>query len=166
MPKPANKVELADLEPGLLIDEHALDQACARHPDLFYRVAKRLADEVSMRDALKEQLANVEALVDTEIREEAAAENEKPTVKEIESRTRLDLRVEKVRKHLLETGAAVGQWMALKDAFTQRSYMLKALGELYVSNYYSDTSTSAVSSTNAQADRAKRALQEERVRRK
>lgn len=165
MPKEPKVVELEELEPGLLIDENRLEQACSRHPDLFYRVSKRLAAEISYRDSLKEDLATTEAEVDAEIRQEAAEQEAKTTEKEIESRKRTDKRVEKARNQLLDANLAVGQWAALKDAFTQRSYMLKTLGELYVSNYYSDTSSVGTAGGNAQAERAKREMQNERVRR-
>jgi hypothetical protein len=157
-------IELTDLEPGLKIDQNALDEACAHHPDLFYRVAQRLADETSFRDAAKEQLANTEALVDAEIRDDWR--ETKSTEKEIDSRKRLDPRVEEARKRYLDYCHSTAQWAALKDAFLQRSYMLKSLGELYISNYYSDTSPKSAPVANVQADRARKLMQEERVRRK
>lgn len=168
MSKNPQSPTLQDLEPGLLIDENRLEQACARHPDLFYRVSKRLTHEISLRDMAKEQLANVEAETDARIREEAAEDEDakKLTEKEIESRKRLDSAVKKWRDQYLAYSHSVAQWTALKDAFLQRSYMLKSLGELYVANYYSDTSTGGASIASAQAARAKQQLQEERVRRR
>ena len=157
---------IQELESGVLIDERRLEEACSQHPDFFYRVAKRLAYETSLRDAAKETLANKEAAADARIRLEAERAEEKITEREVDSKKRLDPQVEAVRKQYNDLIYSVAQWTALKDAFLQRSYMLKTLAELYVSNYYSDTSTGRTQVAGATADRAKRELQQERIRRK
>jgi len=160
-----HKTSIEDLRAALAIDEHALEEACAQHADLFYRVSKHLENEISIRDGMKEQLEDLEAKAYIDICAEAEEAETKVTVGEIQARIRLHPEVKRVRDRLLQFKESARQWTALKEAYTQRSYMLKILGELYVSNYYSDVSVGAHVG-NAQADRAKRMMQQERVRRR
>jgi hypothetical protein len=132
----ATTMSLVDLENGLRIDEHALDEALVQQPDLFYRVSKQLALLISRRDAKKQELAEEEAKADAETRETALKRKDKVTEAEVKSMTRLDPGVIKVSGELLHFSRLVGELSALKEAFQQRSYVLKDLVGLYVAGYY------------------------------
>jgi predicted nucleic acid-binding Zn-ribbon protein len=157
---------MQELELGIKIDQHQLEIECCRQPDLYYRVATRVATETSLRDAAKERLADVEAEADSEVRRAAIEEQTKITENYVESKKRVHPSVQEARQDYFELKKSVDLWTALLEAFSQRSYMLKTLGELYVANYYSDTSQTGVATGNAHAARAREALQQERIRRK
>lgn len=127
---------IEDLETGLRIDEHALDDALVQHPDLFYRVSKQLALLTSQRDAKKQELAEQEAKADGDIRETASKHKDKVTETEVKNMIRLDADVSRVLHELLDLNRQVGSWTALKEAFQARSYVLKDLVNLYIANYY------------------------------
>lgn len=143
----ANRVELTErdapriavdqLEEGLQIDEHALDDALVRQPDMFYRVSKHLALLTSKRDAKKQELSEEEARADAEFRNVAHKQKDKTTETELKNMIRLDRAVRKVSDELLALNRKVGEVSALKEAYQQRSYVLKDLVNLYIANYYS-----------------------------
>lgn len=133
---------LEELEPGLQIDEHALDEALQEQPDLFYRVSKDLALLTSRRDAAKQNVSEVEAQVDLEVRSGAAKRDEKIPEREVDAQKRLHPKVKAAVAQMLQLNSAVGQLAALKEAFQQRSWVLKDLVGLYIANYYSDKSQS------------------------
>lgn len=148
----AETISIEQLEKGLLIDEHALDDELIRHPHLFYLVSKRLTLLVSRRDAKKQELAEVEARVDGDIRETAQKHKDKMTDTAVKQLVKLDDDVVKTTKELLELNRQVGVWTALKEAFQARSYVLKDLVNLYVANYYGSDGVSG--SRNALRDHA------------
>ncbi len=145
---------LADLEKGLQIDEHALNECLIEQPQIYWQVAKQHAISVSERDAAKQNLAEVEAEVDLEIRQEAARLDAKgPTEKAIECGKRLDKRVIKAVDELQKLNHEVNLFAALKDAFQSRGYVLKDLTQLFIANYYSESSQ----------DNAQRSMKDHRV---
>jgi hypothetical protein len=165
---PSGETTLAELEQRLSIDEHALDDALTQQPDSFYRVAKNLALLISRRDAAKQLLAEEEARADREFRDVAAKNNDKTTEAELKNMIRLDADVRKAQKSFLDLSQSVGELSALKEAFQQRSYVLKDLVNLYISNYYSNQDGSDNSRASRQirdhdAEKAKKELARARV---
>lgn len=138
-PNVRGKGTIEELEEGLRIDEQALNDALVSQPELFYRVSKKLTMLVSQHDAKKQELAEEEAKADGEIRETASKEKDKVTETEIKNMIRLDRDVRKVSNELMDLRREVGQLTALKEAFSQRSYVLKDLVKLYIANYYEST---------------------------
>lgn len=129
---------IEDLEAALLIDEHALEEACREQPDFFYAVAKLLALETSRRDGAAHALKDVEAVADQQIRDDAEKMVAKVTEKEVESLKRTDPNVLAARNKLMELERRVGTLTALKEAWTQRNYMLRQLVDLHTAAYYGD----------------------------
>lgn len=126
------------LETRLAIDEYALDVALREHPDLFYQVASELALAISRRDEAKQEVDEVEATVDKELRRSAAMAGDKITEKEVESNKKLDKKVQTANDNFLEKRLEAAKWTALKEAYEQRSYALSKLVELHLANYSSD----------------------------
>jgi hypothetical protein len=158
------------LEDGLLIDEHDLDTALVRQPDLFYRVSKQLVSLISRRDAAKQDLAEEEARCDGQFRKDAVTENEKVTEAEVKALIKLDREVKKKTQLVNDLVRQVGEFTALKDAFGHRSDALKGLVKLFCANYYETSSAGEDASAHRQlkdhdADRARRGLKEARRRR-
>ena len=130
-------MNLKQLEDKLKIDQHALDIALREHPDLFYQVASELALAISNRDEAKQDLDQIEAQVDSELRRAAAISEDKVTEKAIESNKNTDKRVIAANDKFLEERYNAAKWTALKDAYEQRSYALSKLVDLFLANYYS-----------------------------
>lgn len=126
------------LQKKLQIDEHALEKALKEHPDLVYNVGQMYALSISERDGSKLKLDEIIAEVDSEIREDAAAAEEKVTEKAVEGRVKADDRVKKANQAFLDLKLKADQIGVLKEAYNQRSYALSKLVDLYISNYYSE----------------------------
>jgi hypothetical protein len=127
---------LLEYEKGLFIDKNALDEALEQQPDIFYRVSKTYAQLISLRDQAKQELQEVEADTDLDIRKVAARDEEKITEGEIKARVRIDKEVKKANERYMSLTNQAAQYGALKEAFMQRSYVLKDLTQLYSANYY------------------------------
>lgn len=158
--------ELAKLEQKLQIDQHALDIALREHPDLFYKVASELALAISNRDEVKQDLDELEAEVDIELRKIAATALEKSTETQIQSKKKIDKRVIAANdKHMAERLNAA-KWTALKEAYEARSYALSKLVDLYLASYYSsneDKKTGGPAVRDVRADQIKQANRNRRV---
>jgi hypothetical protein len=155
----ADEPPFQELEAGLIIDEHALDEALLTQADSFYRVAQRLATLISERDGAKQHLEEVEARVDAKVRHDAEVAGEKITEREVASQKSLHHDVQKANKDLLDLSYEVGLASALKEAFQQRSYALGKLTDLYIAGYFgsdvrSSGATQMKNSTGAQAKQA------------
>lgn len=157
----------AELEAALEINQHELDQNCIQHPDLFYRVSRGLARYTARRDEQKTKCAEVEALVDKELRRAAAQIEERITEGALANQKTNDPRVKLARAELAKLNGLVGQYTALKEAYLQRSYSLKGLIDLHLAGYFGDPSqrSSIRDRQNERAQRSRDALREERAQR-
>lgn len=159
--------DIKRLKEGLKINEHSLDTALRDHPDLFYAVSMELALAISNRDEAKQNLEEVEAQVDIEIRSECERLKEKTTEKEIESLKKVDPKVKSANDKFLAEKLNAANLTALKDAYESRSYALSKLVDLYLANYYSqqeDKKTGAPELRNARAQVVKETNARARVR--
>lgn len=143
------------LEALLEIDPDDLDTACARHADLSYRVSKQLAMEQSLRDAAKQNLAEIEAKADLKVRKTFDDLDKKTTEGLIRSNVLLHHDVIAANEDLQKRNIGLLKWTALKEAYMQRSYMLKSLVDLAYMNYYSEpTGSPSVRDKLAERNRA------------
>jgi hypothetical protein len=156
---------IGELEEALRIDEHALDEALVLQPDAFYRVSKKLAIMVSQRDAAKQALQEEEAYADERARA-SIPDGERVTDTAVKAIVRLDKKVLAANDALLKLNRQVGLLQALKEAYQQRSYVMKDLVSLWVANYYGDASggRSETHLKNKRADENRTAMAEERRR--
>jgi hypothetical protein len=137
--------ELTNLETGLRIDEHRLDDALVAQPELYWKVAKLHAIAVSDLDAAKKQQADTEAEVDIETRTIAKNRADKTVrEKEIESIKRKDPRVESCTRKTYNRKQEMMLLDALKDAFSMRSSALKGLVQLHIAGYFEEASQDKV----------------------
>lgn len=124
----------------LIIDKDRLDEELVAQPQLFFTISEAFVDAVDRRDALKEELAVVEADLDSLVREAADKNDEKITNAAVAARVRSDLKRKKAFASYSKVKAETDKLGALKEAFIQRSHMLKHLCELHVANYYEQNS--------------------------
>ena len=156
---------LKDLKAKLRIDEHALEVAWRDQPDLFYQVANEHALALSIRDESKQDLEELEAEVDMELRRDAATSGEKTTETQIQSNKKTDKRVRAANDSFLEKRYIAEQWKVLRDAYEQRSFALSRLVELYIANYYSSNEHKTTTNANLKDIRAQSVKEVNRNRR-
>jgi len=138
-------VDIDEFENYLAIDKQALDDEVMQQPALFFQVSEAYAQAIAERDALKEELAGIDAGLYHTIK----AKNEKSTDTFIKSKVQITADHQKAFTEYLEAKEHADKLGHLKDAFFQRSEMLKALGRLYASNYFEQTALKPTQSTDA-----------------
>jgi hypothetical protein len=131
------------MEERLAIDRGALEQVCVEHPDSLYKVATAVTHFRSMRDAKKKELEEKEASLYLDIRHRASVQDERITEAEIKAQMTLDRDRRRLIGQLAEANELLARWETLRDAFLQRSYMIKELVSLYLARYYGDPARGA-----------------------
>jgi hypothetical protein len=132
---------LTELHAQLAIDKSVLDDEVIRQPMLFYMVSELLTDALAERDAAKEELASVDADLDFTWRRKLSKDKAvKITESTIKSYVQTSADHEKAFATWLAAKTKADKLQGLKDAFQQRSYMLRDLVSLYSANYYEDAS--------------------------
>jgi hypothetical protein len=129
----------------LKIDKQALDDEVMQQPALFFEVSEAYVQAVAERDALKEELA----VTDADLYQAVKGSNEKSTDTFIKSKVQAASDHQKAFTEWLEAKEYADRLGALKDAFFQRSEMLKALGRLYASNYFEQAALKPTQTTDA-----------------
>jgi len=132
--------DLEFFQSKLLVDQNELDRELVEQPTLFHRICDRHVQAVSRRDHCKETLKQKDAESALSIRRELQAKGEKTTEKMIESYLEKGQIHTELVDQLLQLSFDVGRWVALKDAFLQRAFVLRDLVSLYVNNYWSQDS--------------------------
>jgi hypothetical protein len=140
---PDPRDEFATLREQLLIDRNALDDEVVRQPVLFQEVSEQFVMAQSEAAGAKEKLAGVDASLAHDLRTKWNFAGEKFT------EGKLDEVVQGSPKHIV----AYDHWSrlarraaylgALKDSYEQRSRMLRELGQLFVSGYFSRATSGA-----------------------
>jgi len=150
-----SEADLEELEAGLRIDKLQLDEECIDQPNRYFQVSEAMTLAISQRDMAKQELTEIEAVVDAEIRHAAEVAEEKCTEKMVESQKSLDKRVLKVKERLKTLQIKVGRASALKDSYHQRRYMLQGLIDLHLGGYFgsADSVPRAVRDRNAEVAR-------------
>jgi hypothetical protein len=142
--------EERSLEDGLRIDRDDLDSSLTEQPDQYYKVALAYTNAAALRDAAKLDLEQIEANLDVTLRAQAAQAQEKTTEASIKQEMRLDPRWQTAKKHHLDLSLDADRLGALKEAFQQRSFMLRELVALTISEIGSRAGAAgAYEATNA-----------------
>lgn len=157
-------MNLDEFRQYLLIDKNDLDTEVSRHPSLFFEVGEAYTQAAAERDALKEMLATIDAQLDNMVREEL--EGEKFTESMVRSRVQLHPNHATAFQAHLDAKLLADKLAALKEAFHARSYMLRELSGLFISNYFEHSSVQNTPVTdNATYRRTRQRLAEARERR-
>lgn len=123
------------LEESLQIDPDDLDTCLVEQPGLFYHVADDVATANSRRDGLKLQLEETEAEIDQEIRTDALRLDFKMTEAMIKNKILTAPRVKELQRQLLEAKTNAERKQALKEAYGQRSFMLRELVAVQLAHF-------------------------------
>lgn len=124
----------------LEIDKGQLDKELVEQSQLFFNVAEAFVEAADQRDALKEQLAVVDADLDTCFRREAQVRDEKITEGQVKSLIKTHKDHEEAYDAYANAKNLADKLQALKESFHMRSQMLKHLCELYVADFYEKNS--------------------------
>lgn len=144
-----------DLRTSLAVDRYALDDMLVQQPELIYEVGLFYARAVDQRDALKDDLARIMAEVSADVREEVKGLTPKVTEGGISERVLQNKKVLQAQEALREAKLAAAEAGELKEAFSQRSYMLKDLVNLYLNEYFTRTNNSVTSVKEVEAEKAR-----------
>lgn len=156
---------MENMDAAIMIDKHSLDECVMQQPELFHKVAERLALDISLRDEIKDRLSVIQAEADAQIRRDAEIAEMKVSETQIKMEITKHPDVVEVRNLLASLNKSVGLLQALKESYGQRSYMLKELVSLYLAQYYGDETATASGAKDRAHERNKRAMREERERR-
>ncbi len=131
-----------DLKANLNIDKNCLDDEVIRQPVLFYTISELLTDAIAERDAAKEELSMTDADLDNEGRRVLTKADSKAKTTEAMFKNYVQTHQdhENAFKVWLDAKTKADKLLALKEAFQQRSYMLRDLVSLYSANYYEEAS--------------------------
>lgn len=151
---------LARLETGLVINRDLLDQELIDQPQHFLLAAEECVLAISKRDAVKEQAKQLDAELLLSFREDLESKGKKPTEATLSALIEGHPVRKKLRTDLLEASRDVDILEAVKEAYSQRSWMLRELCSLYVAGFFSVTSVKGKDQSNvlekANQDRRKK----------
>ena len=135
----------AEFREYLKIDKDGLDEALSQQADLFFRVAEEYALAISEREEAKEGLNTVDADLGLKLRTGKKAD-EKVTEGLIKDRVQKDPEHKVAFDTYAKKRRRAEQLAALKEAFQERGRMLRDLGNLYATGYFTITAAKGAAS--------------------
>lgn len=135
-----SELTLREAKALLLIDKYNLDDECINQSSVFSHVADQCAEAGSMSDCAKQLLAQTDADVAEKIRIKASEENIKLSEAKLQEQILLDERHQKAFSEYAEAKLNADKWYSMKEAFVQRSFMLKDLCGLFYAQYFTKES--------------------------
>lgn len=163
--------KLQEYRQYLSIDRTDLDACLMEQPETYEHVAQEVVRANASRDQLKLELEELQAQLDQDLRAEAAKSDERITEAALQNKLRSLPKIQAAQRAYLAARETAEQWAALKEAFQQRSYMLKELVALFIAQRHdlyleqgSDQSRQSLAQSNKlagdQLRKAKRAAQD------
>lgn len=152
---------------ALLINKYALDDELIRQPQLYSDIAEAAVRAQSERDAAKENLDVVDSSVAANIRSTAQRSGTKVTEASIQESVILSEDHRAAHEHFLKCKSTVERLLALKEAFQQRSFMLRDLVALHIAGYYTRSAVESVEygpSTKERVLSGRKVLQNTRIK--
>lgn len=140
-PRPATPDH--ELIPRLQIDKHGLDDELVQQPGRVDAAGRDLAEAISMRDTLKLELKQVEAVVDQQVRLVPGPNDKKLPETAIAAQVDVHPEVLAKRRELIWAARRVGELEARVDAERTRGFALRDLVQLYIARYYAQDSVVA-----------------------
>lgn len=126
-----------ELKEALRINKNDLDFELMTQASQFHRAAEQWTLAVSLRDESKDAQKAAYATIDANIRKAIEDEGgKKPPENAIDGQVRTDPAYLLACDNQQKATARAQRWEILKDAWGQRSYMLRDLVQLYCSEYY------------------------------
>lgn len=123
-------------EASLRIDKDNLDEEIANFPGLFWNVSDFYLDALKNSKRREERLNRVFASLASAMRLVVLEEHGKITETQIKQEVLLHPKYRKMQAGTIQAKFILDRWSALKDAFVQKSFSLKGLVSLAVSEQY------------------------------
>lgn len=128
-PKVLAFINQTALKEDLSFSPNTIDDAMMTQASLFAHYATQAAKAQLQADRLKSQVELIEALIDKEIRDEAADSGRKITEALVEKTIRLDSRYQDAVSNYNEAKMVATMTKSVTEAFTQRRDMLVQIGK-------------------------------------
>jgi hypothetical protein len=129
-------VRPAEVRALLPTNKHRLDDELEVHADMADRIGQEVTRAARAEAEAKDALAGVEARLAAKHKRSAAQEGAKATVAEVDGLVLRDPeRGQAFRAHQ-DAVAEHSEWKSLRDAWKEKSYAIKGLGELFGDGYY------------------------------
>jgi hypothetical protein len=153
---------LRDAKNYLMIDKDNLDDCVIKQAVLFYDVSENLNKAKERYDQEKYNLSLVESRLLQEVRKKVLRKDvkKKPTEGDLKEQVYLDTEYKEAKEDLLEEKEKVSQWESMRDAYSQRSFMIKEIVKLWESDYYE---TGTVKNSESRTFRKKQSKQRRKL---
>lgn len=155
-----------ELESNLSIDKYDMDSELESHAGMFYKVSEFYVKLKSVFDTIKFDLNVLYNTLDSEYR--TSNKGEKFTEKMVTVFVETSDDYKKLNRGLLKVSELCGKLQSLKEAFVQRSFMLKDLAAWMLSEQYQQKSIMSTSDNDGSKlyNYNKEAINEVRKKRK
>ena len=160
------ELTISDFRTRLRIDRNDLDGCLMEQPELYYHVAEAHALAVAARDRCKLDYEAAVAKHDDLVRSKAVEEGERMTDTRTAHRVSLVSEVQTLHRKWLVGRSRVEELLALKEAFQQRSFMLRELVAWVVSHQYDLSLERGGGGRTALADATSKRIAKERERKR
>jgi hypothetical protein len=146
----------------LRIDEDDMDRCLVEHSEYFHKAAEQVTEATATRDALKLELEELVATLDRSIRERNIADDIKMSETGLSNTIKTTPRFQEAQRKHMDAVKVAADWGTLKEAFQQRSYMLRELNQRQIAQMYnlSTERGTAGSRRNAVGDRNRAELEQ------
>ena len=133
-------MELDKLKSLLAIDKASLDDEVSKQPMLFFEVSEAYIEAMAERDACKEELASVDAGLDSKVRKKLEKASEKITEPMVKNAIQIDKEHQEAFDTYMEAKIKADKLSVLKEAFDQRRSMLSSMVQLHSTSYWQQSS--------------------------
>lgn len=169
--------DLEELKKLLEIDKHSLDDEIVHQPQIFFRISEAAVKASAHRDFCKEEVKRVDADLAAYHRRKIEKSGSRATDAAVASAVAADQKHQKAVDRHIKAIQRADLSNALKESFSQRSYMLRDLATLFVANYFEKTAITDNSTVRgakaeknmdrmAEARKAKGSLDSKRTKKK
>ena len=124
--------ELDRYRQHLAIDRNDLDTCLTEQPECHYHVSQACAIATAERDKLKLELEELTAKLGLDLRDQATRRDEKLTEGALAQKLTGTPKIQELQRALLTKRQEAESWGVLKEAFQQRSFMLRELVALFI----------------------------------
>ncbi len=136
-------VSIEEFRKYLQIDRSSLDDEVMRQASLLFAVSEASIEATAERDALKDNLLQIEAALDKEIRHDFETTKTKFTETQIKSLILMNGSRVQTNDDYLASKTKADKLIALKEAFQARGFMIRDLCSLYSANFFESSSVRA-----------------------
>lgn len=139
MKKPKKDI-IEEFREKLKIDKNSVDEEIEQQPSIFFEISEAYVMAASHRDFLKEEISRIDADLSAKHRRRIEKSGGRATDAATTSAVAADPKHQKAVDAHISAKQRAELLLALKESFSQRSYMLRDLATLFVANYFEKTS--------------------------